>query len=164
LAGYAILPLRRDAEKALGLELTADEKWRPLKPLAFISLGSGLLLILMGILYFFFRRSGASKKISVTFGQSWGYKGVVVILIIILSGGLYGLGSGVIARGFSGRGGSAVLRACTAYRVPDPQGGLSTYWDEGHPVRIRSRAEDWAYVETFDGKAGWVLQENIVFY
>jgi hypothetical protein len=164
LAGYTLLPLRRAAEKALGLGLTADEKWRPLKLLAFISLGSGLLLIPAGLLSFFSRRSGASKKISVTFGQSWGYKGVIILLIIILSGGLYGLGSGIMNRGFSGRGSSAVLRGCTAYRVPDPQGGLSTYWDEGQPVRIRSGAEDWAYVETFDGKAGWVLLEEVVFY
>jgi hypothetical protein len=88
----------------------------------------------------------------------------VAVLILILSGGLYGLAGGFLDRGFPGRGGSAVLRACTAYRVPDPQGGQSASFDEGQPVRIRSRADDWAYVETFDGKAGWVLRERMVFY
>jgi hypothetical protein len=164
LAGHTLLPLRRRAEKALGLELTEDEKWRPLKPLACISLGSGLLLILLGIGHLFSPRTGGSKTTSVTFGQSWGYRGVIIILMIILSGGLYGLASGLMDRGFPGRGGPAVLRSCTAYRVPDPQGGVSAYWDEGQPVRIRSGADDWAYAETFDGKAGWVLQEKIVFY
>jgi hypothetical protein len=164
LAGYTLLPLRRAAEKALGLELTGDEKRRPLKPLAFISLGSGVFLILMGIVYFFPRHGAGSKKRAVTFGQSWGYRGIIIVLLIILSGGLYGLAGGLIDRGFPGRGGPAVLRSCTAYRVPDPQGGVSAYWDEGQPVRVRSGADDWAYVETFDGKAGWVLREEIVFY
>jgi hypothetical protein len=158
LAGYTLLPLRRAAEKALGLELTEDEKWRPLKPLICISLGSGILLILLGLLRV------CVKQRSVTFGPSWGYKSIVLLLIVTLSGGLYGLGSGLIDRGFSGVGVSGVLRACTVYRVPDPQGAVSAYWEEGRPVRIRSRAGNWAYVETFDGKAGWVFQGDIVFY
>jgi hypothetical protein len=70
------------------------------------------------------------------------------------------------------RGSFAVLRAgvqetllqVPAYRVPDTQGAISVRWMEGQPVRIRSAAGLWAYAESPDGDAGWVPQDNLVFY
>jgi SH3-like domain-containing protein len=51
-----------------------------------------------------------------------------------------------------------------AYRVPDTQGAISVRWTEGQPVRVRAVADLWAYAESSAGDAGWVHQDNLVFY
>jgi hypothetical protein len=84
-------------------------------------------------------------------------------LIGILGLGGIGLGRLISARAYSG-GTAAVLRACTAYRVPDTQGAVSARWMEGQPVKIRALADPWAYAESADGDAGWVRRDDLVFY
>ncbi|MDR3341424.1 MAG: hypothetical protein LBT14_01315 [Treponema sp.] len=167
-AGPVLAPFRREAEQRLGLAFTGDEQWRPRSLLLILFLGSlGLLLVLMAPGIFRYYRDPAHKK-AVTSDLSWGYKGILIILMVILVVALYGLTESMITRGFRGGhgsdGGSAVLRAAVAYRVPEDGGAVSACFDEGQPVIIRSASGSWAYADSLDGRAGWVLRDTIVFY
>ncbi|GHV25644.1 hypothetical protein AGMMS4952_03930 [Spirochaetia bacterium] len=165
-AGPALAAPRRAAEQALGLGRTAgmaDEKWRPRNFfLALTILSSGLLLLII-VLPLRERRRGAR-------------------ILLLLAAGILGFGIAGLSPRVSPlartapetgylRGSFAVLRSTeealphvTAYRVPDIQGATSARWMEGQPVRIRAVADSWAYAESPDGDAGWVPQDNLVFY
>jgi hypothetical protein len=174
LSGPALGSTRRAAEELLGLPLMADEKWRPRNCLvALITLGFCLLLLAI-VLPLRARREDSEKK-GVTFLFLHGYSIVVFIPIVIMGFGIIGLarspgGFERLLQGGSGVAGkhpgnaAAVLRSCVAYRVPDPQGAISARWLEGQPVRVRSASDAWAYAESSGGDAGWVSQDNIVFY
>jgi hypothetical protein len=147
-AGFTLAPLRREAEQVLGLENTEDEKWRPPVFLILVSL-AGLvpLSILLGL------------KKRVTSGLSWGYKGIALVSALALAAGVMGLADRALDR--SPR---AVLRACTAYRVPGALGAEEFRFPEGLPAAVRAEADSWVYVESAEGNAGWVLRENLVYY
>jgi hypothetical protein len=175
----ALVSIRRSAEKLLGLPLTADEKWRPRNFFFALIILSFCLLPLTLALSLRFRR-GDSRKKGVTSLFFHGYSIVFCVLI-----GIMGLGIAVLARspaGFpksAGFGKSAqeaapgnaavALRSCAAYRVPDIQGAITARWMEGQPVQVRSVSagsvsDAWAYAESSAGDAGWVNQENLIFY
>jgi hypothetical protein len=179
LSGPALVSIRRGAEKLLGLSLTEDEKWRPRNFFfALIILGFCLLLLTIALPLRF--RRGASKKKGVTSLFFHGYNIVVCVLI-----GIMGFGIAALARSPAGfpkpagfgkpaqeavPGNAAVaLRSCPAYRVPDPQGAITARWMEGQPVKVRSVSvgsvsDAWAYAESSAGDAGWVNQDDLVFY
>jgi hypothetical protein len=174
LSGPALVSIRRRAERLLGLSMTEDEKWRPRNFFfALIILGFCLLLLTIALPLRF--RRGASRKKGVTSLFFHGYNIVVCVLI-----GIMGFGIAALARSPAGfpkpagfgkpaqeaaPGNAAVaLRSCPAYRVPDPQGAITARWMEGQPVRVRSVSEAWAYAESSTGDAGWVNQDNLVFY
>ncbi|MDR3171711.1 MAG: hypothetical protein LBU17_08825 [Treponema sp.] len=166
--GPALVPLRREAEQRLGLAFTDDEPWRPRFLLLLLCLGSlGLVLVIMAPPLIRYYQVPAPKK-AVTSSLSRGYKGILIILMVILGVTFYGLTERKITQGFrSGYGsdaGSAVLQATAAYRVPDGGGVVSAYFDEGQPVIIHSVSDSWVYVNSFDGRAGWVSRDTIVFY
>jgi hypothetical protein len=166
MAGPALAALRQAAEQSLGIAGTENEQWRPRSLLLGISALVFCLLILLG-------------KNAAAYFPGRGYKGI--ILIIILGLGVAGFAGSLLGGVFPGgensaprfRENRAVLHACSAYRVPDTQGAISAHWKEGQPVTVRvagkAPAETgvvgvWAYTESADGDAGWVLQENLVFY
>jgi hypothetical protein len=155
--GLFLASLRGEAERALGLELTADEKWRP-KELLFLLLISGLVLLFAGLLgvKFSLSKQGRGKK-AVTSGSFRSYMSVKAAALILLCLSLYGFvtrdaGSGV------------VLRETPVYRVPDPGGEVDALFAEGQPVKVRASAGLWALVEAPDGKSGWMFRKEIVFY
>jgi hypothetical protein len=176
LSGPALTSTRRDAEQILGLPPTGDEKWRPRNLIVALIILSFCLLLLIIALPMRARRGRAEKK-GVTSLFFQGYSIVVCILI-----GIMGFGLAVLARsserferpvqGGAGEaapgkrlGNSAVaLRSCVAYRVPDTQGAVSARWMEGQPVRVRSASASWVYAESLGGDAGWVSQDDLVFY
>jgi hypothetical protein len=179
LAGPKLAAPRRAAEQALGLpRMTgdADEKWRPRNFfLALILLSFCLLLLIIGLPLRLRWGGNAAKK---------GVSSLFVLLVGILGLGIAGLapqprpkyGGSPLEKnapetGYL-QGSFAVLRAgarrtslqVAAYRVPDTQGAISARWMEGQLVRIRAAAGLWAYAESPDGDAGWVPQDNLVFY
>lgn len=169
LAGPKLAAPRRAAEQALGLTQTAaamDEKWRPRNFfVALIILSACLLLLTMvkkGAHSLFFR------------GSRYG-------LVLLLVAGILGIAPQprlkALRSAIEGAplaktapetgylwGSAAVVRAAAAYRVPDTRGAVSVRWMEGQPVHIRAVAGLWAYAESPDGDAGWVPQDNLVFY
>ncbi|WP_245534784.1 hypothetical protein [Treponema primitia] len=167
LAGPALVVLRRAAETALGLTETEDEKWQPLGFSLGLVVISFFLLILV-IWRFFYRNRKRNKVTSLSL---WGFRIVLLTLLAILGWGIMDLGKiGGISR--NGALQSAVLHACEAYRVPDTNGAVSARWREGQPVKVRTvgklqpspAANLWAYAESPGGDAGWVHQDNIIFY
>jgi hypothetical protein len=176
LSGPALGSVRRDAEQLLGLPPTGDEKWRPRNLVAALIILSFCLLLLIIALPMRTRRGGSEKK-GVTSLFFQGYSIVVCLLIGIMGFGLVFLArspgrfekpvQGSAGEGATGKhpGNAAVaLRSCVAYRVPDTQGAVSARWMEGQPVRVRSASASWVYAESFEGDAGWVSQEDLVFY
>jgi hypothetical protein len=150
LAGFTLAPLRREAEQALGLEDTEDEKWRPLALLLPLSAAALIPFGILGIRY---------VKKRVTSGLPWGYKCVLAVPALVLCGGLAGL-----ADRFLDRAPRAVLRPCAAYRVPDVLGAEEFRFPEGRSAAVRAEADSWVYVESAEGNAGWVLREHLVYY
>ena len=59
---------------------------------------------------------------------------------------------------------SAVLLKTEGYRVPDSAGAVNTIFMEGQPVKIRSSPPSWSFVETIDGRQGWVPAESVIPY
>jgi hypothetical protein len=120
-------------------------------------------------------RRGDSERKGVTSLFFHGYSIVIFVLIGIMGcgiaalarspGGFERLIQGGAGEASAGKGpGNAVLRSCVAYRVPDALGLISARWMEGQPVRVRAASDAWAYAESSQGDAGWVSQDNLVFY
>ncbi|GHT78746.1 hypothetical protein FACS1894130_05880 [Spirochaetia bacterium] len=119
----------------------------------------------------------------VTFRGFWGSGIVIVMLILLTSLGFYGFIEGTPRVGPNQpptpryrpvKGRAVVLRAGDAYRVPHA-GGVSDFlssdilsaevrFREGEAARIREAAEDWVYVETLEGKAGWMSVDRVILY
>jgi hypothetical protein len=151
-SGYALAPLRRAAERSLGIDFTGDEKRRPRRFFMALVLGGSVFLPLVPLIRFF--RSRRGKALS-----PWALGGILGIVTGITGLGIFGLagGMGKLSR-------EVVLRACAAYRVPEIQGAVTVFFTEGQPARIRSEADVWAYAESPGGKSGWVLREKVIFY
>ncbi|MDR1030579.1 MAG: hypothetical protein LBL76_06865 [Treponema sp.] len=161
LAGPCFALLRREAEQTLGLPLTQDEPWRPLKLyrlLLTVSLGV-LLFALIAVLL----RLGRRKHGFVTSPTFQGYKGIKILLILGVGLLMFAMnGLGIFQPGKAA--GQGVLRTALAYRVPEDGGGVSASFSEGQPVQIRAVSDYWVYVESFDGRLGWVARDKLIWY
>jgi hypothetical protein len=112
------------------------------------------------------------KNSTVTSGASWGYKVIIITALLTMGAGLFGYFGGSDRRlaGVKPVQGSTsfhlagVLRGGNAYRVPEEEGIPACLYPEGEPVRILSTADSWAYVESFEGKAGWVPLDRVIPY
>jgi hypothetical protein len=162
MGAYSLTPLRRAAEEALGIQLSIDEKWRPRNFLLGLSLGS-LGLFLAAVPFVLFR---SRRKNSVTSRSGPGYKIIIPVLLAMLLAIFIGAFFAYMNPNGDFRLGKdrAVLRSCTAYRVPDLQGAVSAFWGEGQPALIHSVKDVWVYAEVPDGEAGWVRRDDAVFY
>jgi hypothetical protein len=154
--GFALTPLRREAEHTLGIVNSRDEPWYPRTLLAAPALGSLGLFFILGFRFFrprFFKKSG------VTPGFSRGYKSTALVFILL---------AGISLFGFAGRGinrlrGRAVLRHEGAvYQVPG--GTAGTVFPAGQPVSARAEADSWVFVESPGGGSGWTPRDNIITY
>jgi hypothetical protein len=176
LSGPALVSTRRAAEKLLGLPLTGDEKWRPRNFFVALIVLSFCLLLLTIALPLRARR-GDWERNGVTSLFFHGYTIVVFALIAGMGFGVAALArspggferlaqgsAGALAAGKRPGNAALALRSCVAYRVPDVRGAISARWMEGQPVRVRSASDAWAYAESSEGDAGWVSQDNLVFY
>jgi hypothetical protein len=174
LSGPALVSTRRAAEELLGLPRTEDEKWRPRNCFAALIVLSFCLLLPAIVLPLRTRRRGSEKR-GVTFRFFHGYSIAAFVLVGLIGFGIVALARSPrsfegLAQGGEGLAGkhpgnaAAVLRSCTAYRVPDLRGAVSARWLEGQPVKVRSASDAWAYAESSGGDAGWVSQDAVVFY
>jgi hypothetical protein len=151
LTGWNLARPRRIAEDALGIGATEDERWKP-RFLFFALAAGGFILPVLAILVFLLRH--AWRKKSVTSRRPWGYRVVVAATLILLGAAmLLGIGNGR----------QRIARETGAYRMPELQEPVFIF-REGEPVQIRSQAETWVYVESFDGRTGWVPQDKLISY
>jgi hypothetical protein len=184
-AGPALIPLRREAEQALGLAAQGNEKWRPR-----LLLAAGLLLCLGLLALTMIARYSkglspqpiplarpavrgnaeadvktADFKIgSVTTYFSRGYKCILILLAAGAGLCLWGLGDSA-GQFLPGSARYALVRETDVRRVPEPEGAVNAHFREGARVLIRSDRLNWAYVESPAGAgAGWVRSEDIISY
>ncbi|MDR2536538.1 MAG: hypothetical protein LBD29_10970, partial [Treponema sp.] len=116
LGGPQFIPLRREAERLLGFEITQDEPWRPRKLFIFFFIASVIILLLLCI------------KI-VTSCFSWGYKSIVIVLLALI--GVFSFREGLLNRASTRETGPAILREADAYRVPEKNSPISAHFNEG---------------------------------
>jgi hypothetical protein len=164
--GPALIPLRREAEKLLGLPENGDESWRPRVFLTGLLVISALLTAA-----FLFQ---LSRKKRVTPGAAWCYKVIGIFTPLFALSALFSLWMlGAFAAlelplpGVSGLSRPALTREAEAFRVPGPAGTAVFRFEEGRRVLVRSVRGDWAYAEIpgrETGRAGWVRTESLVFY
>jgi hypothetical protein len=160
-AGPEFAGLRREMEESLRLGPTADEKWRPRNARVFLF--AGLFLFALAAVFLFRPRfsAGFSAGFSaVTSGKISGYK----IRIILAAAVVFAVILLVEFSEFSGNGGRAVLEKTPVYRVPEKQGAVSAFFGEGQPVSAGVSRGEWVYVESADGRAGWVPAAAVIWY
>ncbi|GHV60819.1 hypothetical protein AGMMS49587_03410 [Spirochaetia bacterium] len=192
-AGPALIPLRREAERALGFEQVqgGDEKWRPRLLLGAGFLLSLVLLIITGVIRFFRKKHTINTPCAVTPASSRGYNsikgrtfapnfpgsrarlGILIILFVIMGICLYGLGDSA-RRLLPGSAQYALVRETEARRVPEAEGAVNVRFKAGERVLIRSGRLNWAYAESrisnaspgssTESRAGWVRIGDIIFY
>jgi hypothetical protein len=163
-AGPALAPLRRAAETALGIGVTGDEKWRPRQLFLVLAAAASLMLIFSLSAIFVIPILRRKKNKNVTLSPSWSYRFIGIIAFIMMGAGFLGFFGGPERGTMPGKGRGAVLRETAAFRVPEDRDAPDLLFREGEPVRIRSLSDPWAYVESFEGKAGWVPLGTIIFY
>jgi hypothetical protein len=177
--GPALIPLRRDAEKLLGLSGNGDETWRPRTLLTAIILVSAILAVAFLFLSFL------PLKMQVTPGLAWCYKGIgnfkkparafrtlAVFFAFPAVLSLWRLGDLPAIElpfpGVSGPARPALTRETEIFRIPGPEGTVTFRLEEGRRVLVRSVRGDWAYAEIpgpgEGGKNGWLRSEALVFY
>jgi hypothetical protein len=174
-AGPLFVLRRRAMEEALAIPNTLDEQWRPWRVLLVLFLGISVLLLGVGAFHIF-------KNISaVTSGPSRSYKNMIPVTIMMVLWGLSinGFAGALMNRRPPGKGSSTVLRIADVYPLPvfsvnqgiEPasqdkaeQNLTGVRFSEGQSGRIRAWTRDWAYIETPDGRAGWVSTDRIIPY
>jgi membrane protein implicated in regulation of membrane protease activity len=184
LVGPLLSPLRRDMERSLGLAFTANERWRPLRIPLFVW-ALGFLLFAASIFLLVFRRREVSRREDsrrdnsrhdasqretsrrVTSRRRSGFQSITVA--VLLAGLLLtvleaGRGTITLRRFTSAIGSTAVLGQTPAHRVPDAQGVINVWFDEGQSVIVGAYNLEWAYVQSPDGRSGWVAREALIIY
>ncbi|MDR3131032.1 MAG: hypothetical protein LBU18_05740 [Treponema sp.] len=156
-AGPALALPRRAAEKALGIEFTEDERWRPRYLLPGLS-------AVISFIFFALLIKGRRKIFTVTLGSIRGYTFIAALFCITLGTSVYGFFSGSVRQAKPDKSRTGILREAGLFRVPEKESLMDPVLQEGEPVRIRSLTDAWVYVESFEGKAGWVPLERIIFY
>jgi hypothetical protein len=151
-AGPELAVLRREMEQSLGLGLTENEKWRPRNAPVFLI--PGLFLFITLIVFLFRRRFSA-----VTSGKIDGYKiGIILAAAVVFTVIL------LVELPEGGSSGRAVMEKTPVYRVPEKGGAVSALFDEGQPVSAGASRGEWIYVESADGRAGWVPAVSVIRY
>ena len=171
LAGPSLVSLRREMETGLGFGVTEDERWRPFG-VSLVSLAVVLVvLVFVGVflvaLHLYRRENMAMQQDrNVTFRKRYGF--IVLIAGVFILGLVFVLpegSEGIFPVANSARPGRiAVLKRTQSYRVPDYKGAVNDWFSEGQPVTVGDFSGDWCFVETLDGRSGWVERASVINY
>jgi len=182
LSGPLVVAARREMEQALGLAYSADETWRPLRIPRIARILAGLLAATAALFIVLAYRKPAiasdsrdshateneepAADVSVTSRRRSGFRAVIMLFFVGLAIALLPFGSapGNASGRASAHGSTAVLEGTAAYRIPDTQAAVNAQFDEGQFVIIGASTPDWRYVQTPDGRSGWVLRKAVIDY
>jgi hypothetical protein len=174
-AGPFLVSTRREMEQALGLIFTSDENWRPLRIplLAWALLGFLALSVATAVFIVRLRNTSSIKNTDayrsgapVTSRRRRGFRSVIALVfsvgvIFVLLEVAWGR---VSMRALTQAGRTAVLSGTAAFRIPDTQGTVNAWFDEGQLVILGAHNPHWRYVQSPDGRSGWVPQEAVINY
>lgn len=148
--GLFIRPTRREAEKSLSLPPSRDEAYAPLVPLAVSALAGAFVFALFGAAALL----EAVKRNAVTSRRRRRF------MIISAAAALFALASSRLVFAGARKREAVVLSACRSLRVPDPVSAASAEFSEGQAARATSSTGagegSWLFVETDDGRSGWI--------
>jgi hypothetical protein len=166
LSGPFLVSLRRDTEQALGLGLTDNERWRPLKIPLPLWVIFGFIILSAGVFLFILRPIMGSQRRIILIRKG---NGLVIIIVLVFVAVLISVFLEEGMENFPGgspasSGKAAVLKATQGYRIPDFKGAVSDHFDEGQPVVVGDYNGDWCFAETPDGRSGWVPRVSVVPY
>jgi hypothetical protein len=159
MAGNDFATLRRLCEKALGIPVLLNEKWRP--PALFWSFGAlALLFIIARLVVFIIARKNA------LFRQGFAGRlpdfprfeiaGAVLVIIALCALPLTEKKIGSSA--------CAIARTSNYYNVPEMTDAQAGSFDDGTPLRITASSGAWLYAASEDGAGGWIRRENLILY
>ncbi|QQO08949.1 SH3 domain-containing protein [Breznakiella homolactica] len=157
ISGGAVADLRREAEAQLSLGYTEDERWVPRVPLTAAAAGFLFVFLVLGLTALSRRRGKKPDPRPPGFMYGMALLGTALIGFSALMWLLSGVHPGSKHK-------PAVVSACTVYRVPSPDGAAAAEFPEGQPVEIITAAEDWVYIESFDGRSGWTERKFTIPY
>jgi hypothetical protein len=153
-SGPVLASLRVAAEKALGLEHSYDEPWRPRLLLRVVSTALSFILVSLCLWSALRHFMGAAFRFP-----------AYVSAALLFMGLLLGLGGVVLTgKGIPETGNKVVVSGGAAYRTPDYSSRVSAELREGQPALVQARTALWVYVETHDGLSGWIPRDTVVFY
>ena len=164
--GPFLVPLRSGMEQALGLGFTENERWRPLNVHPLSWLFSFFLFIFTGIFLVIYRPRREQNRRTVTSSLPRGFKSTLLLLLaaglsfILVEGGLRKLR--IIP--FNPARNAVVLEQISVHRIPDYNSGINAWFTEGQPVMAGDTRGGWRYVESADGRAGWIPDEAVITY
>jgi len=145
--GPALASARRAAERTLSLSDATAEPWTPLA----LAAGAAACGLLAGIAALSaIRGKGRLFSSDVTSAHRRRFISSIAACAVFLSI------AAVVAFTRLTAAPGVVLSACESYRVPDPESARSASFAEGQAARELARAGDWLYVETGDGRFGWI--------
>ncbi|GHV81506.1 hypothetical protein AGMMS49991_00640 [Spirochaetia bacterium] len=189
LSGPVLAVTRRAAESLLKLGPTPDEPWRPRTLCLAGSIFTALILIVL-LLRLKFRHTVTT---GILWGFRIVIAGLILLTSLGFYGFIEGSPQvrpdrSQALRYRPAKGRAVVLKAGDAYRVPDigvvdqvstdirstdrrsedrrstDRKSEEARFREGEPARIREAAENWVYVETPEGKAGWTPVDRVIVY
>ena len=162
-SGPFLVSVRREIEQALGIGVTGDERWRPLKiPLALYAVF--FVAVIAALVFLFVLRPRLATHEGKKNHHRNSFMGVIFMIlavglaVILLEGSL---GDFPATRS---PGNTAVLKSTSGYRIPDSRGAVNEWFIDGQPVIVGGYSGDWRLAETPDGRSGWVPSEAVISY
>ena len=162
--GVFLPPLRSEMEQLMGLRYSDDEYWRPLNVHPLSWMVSFIIIIFTIVFLIFFRRRFRSGKSNPVFYRNIKNSFIFILLLgfllIIFEEGIRKL---VILPLFPGQN-AVILERTAVHRIPDYNAGINAYFPEGQPVTVGDLRGEWRYVESSDGRSGWILDMAVIKY
>jgi hypothetical protein len=163
-AGFTLKRQRRELEKALGLEQTADELFRP--PLLLVpALVLSLILAALGLTLPGTLPRSRKARNAAALGWSFRAAGLVFTLIALfcLLRLTATLPHAPLSYWRAGR--QALARDTVVYRAPEDTGMKITRFREGQGLLVYEIQSGWAYAESVtDGRTGWIRTGTYLIY
>jgi hypothetical protein len=171
-AGFTLKRQRRELDKALGLEQTVDELFRPpllLVPVLVLSLVLAALgLTIPGTLLRSRKiRAGDSRAPAALAALNWGFRAAGLAFTLIALFCLLRL-TAVLPQAplsYWKAGRQALARDAVVYRAPEDTGTEITRFREGQGLLVYELQGGWAYAESVaDRRTGWIRAGTYLIY
>ncbi|GMO21367.1 MAG: hypothetical protein Ta2B_00110 [Termitinemataceae bacterium] len=151
--GMQLRILRKTAEVSLGIPNEPNEQWHPRSILYGIGLAS-FVALLCSIIFIVCDSRKKQKNEQKPKRRNLSPAGAFIFVLAII-------GFWIILPDMQT---SAITKQTFAQPLPEQGPQIEIPFLEGQKVKVRVRAKEWIYIESYDGKSGWVTEDKIIFY